>query len=378
MARAGRGRSAAALAVLCLSALALALAGGALASEPYAAAGECTPLKQRACKKSPLCKWGGRGVRCAVAKDACDAVQGRKMRKKCGRVSTMRCQCSLNPGKKRGKCGACAESLVGAPSPAPTPTAAPTPTPAPPLTSPGAKNWRAITSSSDGTKLAAAVEKGNIWTSTDSGKLWTERSVDGTKKDWQAIASSSDGTKLVAVGYDGIWTSTDSGQTWTERSVGARLVGFQGWWGIASSSDGTKLAAVVMGGTIWTSTDSGQSWTERLRRDRYSWRGIASSSDGTKLAAVVMGGTIWTSTDSGQSWTERLGSAPMAFLEVALSSDGRKFAAAPLGCAPGCAPWSTAGKTTAVLCPIARDSTPICTREGRCCCPVQGILPCAE
>jgi len=53
-------------------------------------------------------------------------VQGRKLRKKCAKVSTMRCECSLNPGKKRGKCGTCAEGLVGAPSPTPTPTGTPT------------------------------------------------------------------------------------------------------------------------------------------------------------------------------------------------------------------------------------------------------------
>ena len=56
MARARGSRSAAAVAGLLLAAL--ALAGGALASEPYATAGEGAPLKQRACRKPPLCKRG--------------------------------------------------------------------------------------------------------------------------------------------------------------------------------------------------------------------------------------------------------------------------------------------------------------------------------
>ena len=42
-------------------------------------------------------------------------MQGRRLRKKCAAVSTVRCECSLSPEKKRGKCGVCAESLVGAP-----------------------------------------------------------------------------------------------------------------------------------------------------------------------------------------------------------------------------------------------------------------------
>ena len=101
---AGAGAAAAALA-----ALALALAAGVIAAGAPAAAEECALLKKRACKKSPTCKWGGSGLdclwlghsscedpSCVVAKDACDAVQGRKMRRKCRRASAMRCQCSLN------------------------------------------------------------------------------------------------------------------------------------------------------------------------------------------------------------------------------------------------------------------------------------------
>ena len=102
MARVRSGRWAVALAVLVLSAV--ALAGGALG----ATAEECTPLKKRACKKSPYCRFGGKGVGCAVASDPCNAVQGKKMRKKCAAVTTMRCECS----KSRKKCGTCKESLV--------------------------------------------------------------------------------------------------------------------------------------------------------------------------------------------------------------------------------------------------------------------------
>jgi photosystem II stability/assembly factor-like uncharacterized protein len=60
--------------------------------------------------------------------------------------------------------------------------------------------WRSITSSSDGTKLAAVVLFGYIYTSTDSGATWTERQpITGSTRAWQSITSSSDGTKLAAV-----------------------------------------------------------------------------------------------------------------------------------------------------------------------------------
>ena len=75
---------------------------------------------------------------------------------------------------------------------------------------------------------------------------WTERSV-GSAQSWLGIASSSDGTKLAAVVRDGnIWTSTESGANWTSTAS------MRDWRSIASSSDGTKLAAVVDAGNIWT------------------------------------------------------------------------------------------------------------------------------
>ena len=66
---------------------------------------------------------------------------------------------------------------------------------------------------------------------------------------WPSITSSSDGTKLAAVHYGGyIYTSTDSGVSWTATSTDAT----RNWYSITSSSDGTKLAAVVYNGYIYT------------------------------------------------------------------------------------------------------------------------------
>jgi hypothetical protein len=117
---------------------------------------------------------------------------------------------------------------------------------------------------------------------------WTARD---SSRNWFGIASSSDGTKLAAVVTGGqIYTSTDSGVTWMARDSN------RNWFGIASSSDGTKLAATVNGGQIYTSTNSGVTWT--ARDSNRNWYGIASSSDGTKLAATVNNGLIYTATDA--------------------------------------------------------------------------------
>jgi hypothetical protein len=192
-------------------------------------------------------------------------------------------------------------------------------------------HWTSITSSSDGTKLAAVVTGGQIYTSTDSGITWTVSSSSPTEY-WGSITSSSDGTKLAAGvtgGYGGqIYTSTDSGITWTVSSSSPT----EGWSSITSSSDGTELAAVVNGlhgGQIYTSTDSGITWTPH--GPNMLWSSITSSSDGTKLAAAnVSGGQIYTSTDSGITWTPH-GPNMSLWRSITSSSDGTKLAAVVKG-----------------------------------------------
>ncbi|MCZ2442843.1 MAG: InlB B-repeat-containing protein [Flavobacteriales bacterium] len=175
--------------------------------------------------------------------------------------------------------------------------------------------WYSIASSSDGTKLVAIASAGRIYTSTDSGATWTPRD---SVRDWNAVASSSDGTKLVAGVYSGqLYTSTDSGLTWVARDS-SRI-----WKSIASSSDGTKLVAVAYGGQIYTSTDSGLTWT--ARDSSRNWYSVTSSSDGTKLVAVVYGGQVYTSIDSGLTWTAR--DSSRNWYSVSSSSDGTKLVA---------------------------------------------------
>ncbi|HET8581460.1 MAG TPA: immunoglobulin-like domain-containing protein [Candidatus Paceibacterota bacterium] len=191
-------------------------------------------------------------------------------------------------------------------------------------TSAGIRNWHAITSSSDGTKLAAVDASGYIYTSTDSGATWTARAATGSQE-WQSITSSADGTKLTAaVAYGDIFTSTDGGATWTDRTAAGSKV----WYAISSSADGTKLAAAVYAGDIFTSADGGATWIDRTASGSRNWVSITSSSDGTKLAAVVNGGDIYTSTDSGATWTDQAAAGSRDWMSITSSSDGTKLAAA--------------------------------------------------
>jgi hypothetical protein len=107
---------------------------------------------------------------------------------------------------------------------------------------------------------------------------------------WQAIASSSDGTKLIAAVYSGnLYTSTDSGMSWTARESS------RAWWSVASSADGSRLVATETGsgGRIYTSIDSGETWT--VRGNVNNWRPVASSSSGSKLVAALGTNGMYTS-----------------------------------------------------------------------------------
>jgi photosystem II stability/assembly factor-like uncharacterized protein len=194
----------------------------------------------------------------------------------------------------------------------------------------GAKQWYIIASSTDGTKLAAAVSGDYIYTSTDSGLSWTAQINSGISS-WISIASSTDGNKLVAIGTDFsgwgyLYTSTDSGVTWIKRT-GA---GNRTWASVASSSDGKNLVAAVNNSDVFTSTDSGTTWTERTGTGSHYWGNVAvtSSADGMKLAIVYFNGLIQTSTDGGVTWIPQANSGMLAWSTIVSSADGTKLAAA--------------------------------------------------
>ena len=173
--------------------------------------------------------------------------------------------------------------------------------------------WKAITSSADGSKLAAVVSGGQIYTSTNYGATWTPRFSNAS---WTSIASSADGTKLAATvtGNNYVYTSIDSGSNWVQRTAS----GLRNWTGIASSLDGTRLIACASGGGVSTSIDSGATWT--FLANALSWTGVASSANGSNLVAVAQGNFVYVSSNGGQTWTNR--TAIGNWTCVASSGDG--------------------------------------------------------
>jgi hypothetical protein len=187
------------------------------------------------------------------------------------------------------------------------------------------QNWDSIASSSDGSKLIAAVYGGGIYVSVDSGVTWTE--TNSTAGSWRSVACSSNGSKLFAALYGGgIYTNSATG--W---GIGGSTSGLD-WFSVACSADGTKLVAVVNGGGIYTSVNAGATWsaTDAAARD---WVSVASSANDSNLVAVVDGGGIYTSVNAGSSWVQQTTGLPSnpAWFSVASSADGTKLVAAVSG-----------------------------------------------
>lgn len=209
----------------------------------------------------------------------------------------------------------------------------------------GNQYWHTLSSSGAGDKIIAASSypgysgsTGYIYTSADSGATWTQRTGAGSRH-WSASAYSADGTLMIAgagmaasggfeyssPGY--IYTSTDGGASWIERT-GA---GSKNWNSIAVSADGSDIVAVAANSNIYTSSDTGATWIEQTGSGSRKWRAVAMSEDGTKIAAAVYGGYIYFSTDSGVTWTEQTGGGSRNWNALTLSDDGSKIAAAVYG-----------------------------------------------
>ena len=156
-------------------------------------------------------------------------------------------------------------------------------------------SWNACASSADGRVLAVAVGNaysaftGSLYTSTNSGANWRTNNL---IKNWCALASSADGTRLAAAAHgDYIYLSTNSGLTWQPTGASGS------WRSVASSVDGQHLVATGDSGTV-ISTNSGSTWRP-VSMNGYS---VASSADGSRLILVDNGTTINTSTNYGLSW----------------------------------------------------------------------------
>jgi hypothetical protein len=178
------------------------------------------------------------------------------------------------------------------------------------------RNWEAIASSSDGQKLVAVSSNGesgngSIFTSSDGGATWSIDRAPAGSNYFTGVTSSNDGTRLAATSFaHGIYTSSDSGQTWIARPLPVPNVGgATHLQAVASSGDGsrlvtgTRLSGASNGGIIFTSADYGVTWKSYAQKS-LDYINFTSNGDGSRIAAAIYGQAgVSTSADFGDTWS---------------------------------------------------------------------------
>ena len=188
------------------------------------------------------------------------------------------------------------------------------------ITASSTRNWYRISLSSTGQYHTAVVYSGGyIYTSSDYGVTFTERTAAGARM-WFSVSLSSTGQYQTAVVANGnIYTSSDYGATWTARTA----AGSFNWQSISVSGTGQYQTAMIYGGTINTSSDYGATWTARTTPGNRNWNSISVSSTGQYQTAVVYNGSVWTSSDNGVTWTDRgTSSGTRNWFSISISSNG--------------------------------------------------------
>ncbi len=184
-------------------------------------------------------------------------------------------------------------------------------------TAAGAREWNSISLSSTGEYQTAVATGGKIYTSSNYGVTWTERSV---VKTWLSVSISNTGQYQTAAGSsDNIWTSSDYGVTWT----GVTTLGNKNWRSVSVSGTGEYQTAVAGSSYIYTSSDYGVTWTERTTTGTtQAWEAVSISDSGRYQSAVIQYGGIYTSSDYGASWTQR-NAGSRNWYSISLSNTGQ-------------------------------------------------------
>ncbi len=159
-------------------------------------------------------------------------------------------------------------------------------------------NWGVVAYAGNGGNYAAGSANGNVFSKVAGSVNLTNRAVTG-------LVISADGTKLAAcVNPGGIYTSTNSGANWNITTAP-----LTNWGCLTASADCTRLIAGVSSGLIYASANFGANWSPLSGSTNQVWSALAASADGTKLAGAVnsASGQIYYSAAAAQSTTSTNG-----------------------------------------------------------------------
>ena len=164
--------------------------------------------------------------------------------------------------------------------------------------------------------IGSANPSSAIFTSSDAGETWMERTSSGPDVELRSIAYG--GGTFVAVGNPNsgsstILTSSDAGETWTHQT--SSLGGLtDSLWSVASKDN--IFVAVGERNSIGVSTDGGETWTKQTAPTSLDANNglqyIIYGNDPNATLAAMGGGSgnlppsLITSHDGGETWTDQI------------------------------------------------------------------------
>ena len=157
---------------------------------------------------------------------------------------------------------------------------------------------QAIASSADGARLVGGIYEAPIYISTNSGVSWSATTA--PRKDWRYVTSSADGSKLAGMVdyyaglHEELWISTNSGAAWAAVTPPSA----KNWLSAAFTADGGRLVAVMDDTSVYNSLDAGATWTLSGAAGASGPTGddpcrIIFSADGSKLAGGGGPGSVY-------------------------------------------------------------------------------------
>jgi hypothetical protein len=179
-------------------------------------------------------------------------------------------------------------------------------------------------SSSTGQYLSCANYGGDMFTSSDYGATWQDRTSTGSQY-FYGTAVSGNGQYMTSVVDGGdIFTSSDYGVTWIDRTS----AGNHGWGAVSISSTGQYQAATDSSANVFISSDYGATWTASPLTSGASPYEVTTSTSGQYMAVADNGGGgyVYTSNNYGASWTQRTSIGPNVWYGITMSGNGQYIA----------------------------------------------------
>ena len=182
----------------------------------------------------------------------------------------------------------------------------------------GSGTWAEVAIDDTGQFLAAAEYNGYVWTSSDYGVDWTERTI-LPYGSWNSIASSANGSRIMATRYNtgSVYISDDYGSTWSVSNTGGTKL-----YDIDSSADGSFLVTVDRDGYLYTSDTYGVNWTEHVSLGTRSWVAAEISANGQHIIGFGSLSLTAISHDYGVTWDNVTGLPNPYWKNAAMSDDG--------------------------------------------------------